>query len=359
MPTRPGPGATQLPAAPHRRPCLLVCIASLAALGASPASGQNPSYTLRLLAGTKAHVIAAQLGPSVRVSVTVAQGQRRYPAESFGRMVGRTRPAAAINGAAFCTTSLKPIGDIVVDGRLVNRGLMGTALCLAKDGKASIHRVPWGQTQDWRGFETVLACGPTLVKHGTVDLDPSREHFVDPNMLGTASHSACGLSPDGRLYLVCVTSAVSVRKMALIMVELGCSDAMLLDGGSSTAMHYRGSTIVSPGRALTNLLVVYETQTPAAEADRHYSLGMRLKKSGDTAAAELQFRQVLALSPDHLKAHWTLAWVLAGRRQGAADEFRQVLRLSPTRAQQEEAQAALQRLGGEVTPPSPTTPATQ
>jgi len=33
---------------------------------------------------------------------------------------------------------------------------------------------------------------------------------------------------------------------------------MNLDGGSSTAMYYRGKTITTPGRRLTNVLLIYE-----------------------------------------------------------------------------------------------------
>jgi exopolysaccharide biosynthesis protein len=42
------------------------------------------------------------------------------------------------------------------------------------------------------------------------------------------------------------------------MQALGCEQALNLDGGASMAMYYRGRTVLSPGRKLTNVLLVYE-----------------------------------------------------------------------------------------------------
>ncbi len=78
-------------------------------------------------------------------------------------MLRRARPAAAINGAYFSKTTKAPIGDIVLKGRLVHKGLMGTALAITRDNRAIMRRVIWGHAEDWTGYETVLACGPALV----------------------------------------------------------------------------------------------------------------------------------------------------------------------------------------------------
>ena len=46
--------------------------------------------------------------------------------------------------------------------------------------------------------------------------------------------------------------------MAKIMKALECTDAINFDGGASMAMYYRGSIVSTPGRSLTNVLLVYE-----------------------------------------------------------------------------------------------------
>ena len=58
--------------------------------------------------------------------------------------------------------------------------------------------------------------------------------------------------------MVVVTRPVRLRTLAKIMQQLGASDAIALDGGSSTSFYYRRKLSVVPRRKLTNLLVVYE-----------------------------------------------------------------------------------------------------
>lgn len=223
------------------------------------AYAQAIGYECRTLAGVSAHVIRVDLNqPKVKVSVAVARGGFPHANEPFATIVSRAKPTAAVNGTFFDKQTLKPIGDIVIEGRLVHKGLMGTALAITPDNRAIMRRVTWGHAEDWSAYETVLACGPTLVKDGVIDIDVERERFRDPHVLGAGCRSACGLTSGGKLKLVSVTSAVRLEKIAQMMLALGCENAMNLDGGASTAMYYRGQTIVPAGRELTNVLVAWE-----------------------------------------------------------------------------------------------------
>ncbi len=102
-------------------------------------------------------------------------------------IVRRDKAQIAINGAYFSMDTLRPIGDIVVDGLQRNYGGMGTVLAIAEDGIAIIQRVPRSKRIDWSRYEmpseeggepqvvrftTVLGCGPALVLDGQVDVDP-------------------------------------------------------------------------------------------------------------------------------------------------------------------------------------------
>jgi exopolysaccharide biosynthesis protein len=42
------------------------------------------------------------------------------------------------------------------------------------------------------------------------------------------------------------------------MLQLGCTDAVNLDGGASAAMYYNGSILRTPGRELTSILLIVE-----------------------------------------------------------------------------------------------------
>lgn len=217
------------------------------------------AYRNQKVAGVRCHVITVNLRePQVKVTLAVAQGGFPHAHESFDSMIRRTRPTAAINGTFFDKRTLKPIGDLVIEGRLVHQGLMGTALAITADNQAVMRRVTWGHAEDWSGYETVLACGPTLIQDGEVRLCPAEEGFRDPHVLNPGGRSACGLTAVGKLLLVSVPQPITLRKLAEVMQGLGCVQAMNLDGGASVAMYYRGRTILRPGRKLTNLLLVYE-----------------------------------------------------------------------------------------------------
>jgi hypothetical protein len=68
--------------------------------------------------------------------------------------------------------------------------------------------------------------------------------------------------------LVTFLTPVTLKKEALIMKHLGSHEAMNLDGGTSVGLA-KGSKILQPaGRALTNVITVYDTKYPAPESLR-------------------------------------------------------------------------------------------
>ncbi|MBL8059337.1 MAG: phosphodiester glycosidase family protein [Chthonomonas sp.] len=192
--------------------------------------------------------------PRVKVGVQVAPG---FPtgADSFDSLVRSSGATAAITGTFFDTRSLRPIGDIVDRGNILYRGHMGTALAFTEDNEPFMRRVPYGRTQDWSGFETVLSCGPALVLNGEIDVDASGEGFRDPAIFSTTARVGVGFTADQRLLLV-ATGPLSFQGFAKVMQALDCAYAMNLDAGSSRALYYRGKVLIRPGRPLTNILFV-------------------------------------------------------------------------------------------------------
>lgn len=90
------------------------------------------------------------------------------------------------------------------------------------------------------------------------------------------------------------------------------------------------------------------------KAAKHYQAGMSLKQEKKLAEAAHEFGQAIADDPDHLDAHWALAWTYASLEQNqmAVSEFEQVKRLAPPGSQKaKEAQEAMERLGGEPAQP--------
>ncbi|MBI3920447.1 MAG: phosphodiester glycosidase family protein, partial [Armatimonadetes bacterium] len=232
---------------------------------ANKGSGDSLQYDLRTVVRTKVHVVTVNLNDaSLRLDLSVAEG---LPAgdESFASLVAKASPLAAINGTFFSKATLKPTGDLVKDGKLLSFGGMGTAMAVDAHNNVTFQRVAWGRRTDWSNYETVLSCGPSLILRGHAEVDPEIEGFSDDHVLNPGSRSALGIDEWRRLKLVVVPTAITLSRLSAIMQQLGCTDAMNLDGGASTALYIRGKTIVAPSRRLTNLLIV-RRRTPQSSA---------------------------------------------------------------------------------------------
>lgn len=226
------------------------------ACGADGAS--SVVYNKVSAAGTVAHVVTVNMGdPDVRVSVALAAGGAGR-AERFKSIVKRTRPWTAITGTFFDTRTLLPTGDIALFGTVVHSGCIGSALCIDSNNKAAIIPLKEGRKNDWRGYETVLCAGPTLVSNGKVGLALKHEGFRRVAMHGNR-RTAVGITKAGKLILVCVNRNISLYRLARLMIALNAVDALTLDGGSSTALYHAGGFLAMPGRTLTNCLVVYRS----------------------------------------------------------------------------------------------------
>ena len=233
-------------------------------------TGQVEAASVRLIPsvvrGVPVNAIYVRLeDTAVHITAAVA-GNGIGSNESFGDFMKRLQPTAAINGTFFCKSSWRPIGDIVIDGRLVYFGGMGTALCVTADNKVEFVRTDFGRHADWSKYRTVIACGPRLITAGAVDVDPYRDGFRDSHVLGGGARTAVGLTYMNRLLLVNTRGGCTLSKLAAIMKDLGCTEAINFDGGASVAMFYRGKMISTPGRKLTNVLLVYENPSTVGAA---------------------------------------------------------------------------------------------
>ncbi|HZW54307.1 MAG TPA: phosphodiester glycosidase family protein, partial [Candidatus Elarobacter sp.] len=125
-------------------------------------------------------------------------------------------------------------------------------------GRRAAFRIVRGDGRPLGAFayaREAIGCGPRLVTDGRVTVDPAAEGFRDPKILyASTARSAVGLTRDGRLVLA--TSNGTTREMADVMLRLGASDAMALDGGASSGLWYRDRYVTAPGRRLNNALLI-------------------------------------------------------------------------------------------------------
>jgi hypothetical protein len=121
--------------------------------------------------------------------------------------------------------------------------------------------------------EAILGGGPHLLKDGRTlgAAEADTEGFSGPDFtFKRHPRTATGTRPDGTIILVTVDGrqpkisvGMTVEELAALMLELGCVDAINLDGGGSTTMVVRGRVVNSPSdaageRPVSDALLVFE-----------------------------------------------------------------------------------------------------
>jgi hypothetical protein len=222
------------------------------------------------VAGTPVHVVRANLHDAdIKVGIAVARGGiGRY--ETFLSMLNRTHPSAAITGTFFGLRNGLPTGDIVVNGRAIYRGFIGTALAITDGNVVSFIPTDYNEAINWSLFDTVVRGGPRLVMAGVMAVNPREEGFRTLSGDAYRSRTAVGITSGRKLLLVAVKKGITLRRLAMVMRALGAYHAVALDGGTSTAMSFGGRVIAQPGRRLTNLLVVYADRDRYERARSHF-----------------------------------------------------------------------------------------
>ncbi|GEM_PF-2434536 len=239
--------------------------------------------------------------PRVVVTIQVPSG---FPLtdQSFSYLVKQSRPDAAITGTYFNMASHVPVGALVMFGQLIHFGDVGTAMAIGKDRQVTFRRMLSGLVPDWSDNDTVIAAGPTLLKDGVVDIQPEMEKFSDRRIFGSAKRCAVGWRKDGILILAASRNSITLKELAVAFREMGASDAMNLDGGTSTGLYSQGKFLATPGRGLTNLLIAFSS------ADRFnsyrnrcaytfYRTGKQFQKNGKHFQAMLNYRGAAAADP--------------------------------------------------------------
>lgn len=193
---------------------------------------------------------------ALEVRPVLAQDERGKT-ESLASMAKRSGALAAINGTFFMAynkgDSKPPWGKIVIDYVEVNEGLSGASIGFHGNALPVIDKT---KNISSLAYEHIISAGPTLLKNGKVVLDPHAEGMRDPKLTtNSGQRSFIGYTADNRLVMGTVSN-VTLEQLALICKEMGLVAAMNLDGGASSGLYAHGQYITTPGRDLSNALVV-------------------------------------------------------------------------------------------------------
>jgi exopolysaccharide biosynthesis protein len=188
--------------------------------------------------------------------------------ETFEAMVKRAQAAVVVNGTFFSIDQEKRVmGNMVAGGKFLKYSQWenyGTTFGIKARNELEMVTARAEGQPDWSKHWFSLTCGPRLLKDGQVWLEPELEGFRDPHVFDTGGRTAIGYPLSGdKIYLVTFLSILSLADEAKLMQGIGCYQAMNLDGGASRSLAHRQQIIVTAGRSLTNVLLVYDTQNPA------------------------------------------------------------------------------------------------
>lgn len=233
------------------------------------ASGEGVTHYKTVAAGVHVHVVRVVLDdPTIRVKPILAPVVNDWNGRApFNAFIKRHQPLAAINGTFFDTRTYRVTGNVIVDGRLVREGYIGNAVAFRWNNAPELIRNTrtLGRYTDWSRYGAAVGGGPTLVVDGKLAVNPRAEGFRDPGLFRLARRSAIGFN-GSVLILVMAPDPISLTQLARAMRSLGAANALSLDGGSSSALYYKGKFLSRPGRQLTNVLGIFSTQPATGSA---------------------------------------------------------------------------------------------
>ena len=191
------------------------------------------------------------LGHGATIRPLIAHG-----GESFADIIDRHHPYAAINGTYY-DFDMRPLGDILIDGKVVNRGCYRNAVAVTRKGKVIFLHKDQGRL-NWSGCRFGVAAGPRLIHDGRIALDPVADGFSRRSLTKQALRSGIGRTKSGKLLLVASRDQLTLMQFAREMLALGAVEAMNLDGGGASGLYCNGKFLTTPSLSMSNVLLIYK-----------------------------------------------------------------------------------------------------
>ncbi|GAE05132.1 hypothetical protein JCM10914_1220 [Paenibacillus sp. JCM 10914] len=228
----------------------------------NPVTSQRKTFKVGSRSFQANVVTVSLLHPKVNLDVVLA-GNKAGKVEDLRSMAKRSNAVVAINGTffdAYTSGAYKaPYGYLISQGNILHKASGDNRTIFTYDHNNLASMIPgldFKAVYDSGRMSGALQAGPRLLTDGKVTLDVKKEGFKDPKILtGGGARSALGITKDHKLILL-TTGGATIPQLAEIMKQAGAYQAMNLDGGASSGLYYNGSYITTPGRQISNAIVV-------------------------------------------------------------------------------------------------------
>lgn len=214
---------------------------------------QTCSKPAGLLGRYDCHYAVIDLKAGYRVKPALA---RTGKSETFRDLANRLKPYAMITGTYY-DENRRPLGDIVIDGKIACRGCQRQGVGFTRSGQIRFLERKGRNRINWSGCDAGVACGPRLIRSGKTDINVQRDGFTSRAATIQATRCAIGATREGKLVLLAVNDYVTLSELAGLMQELGAVDAINLDGGALTGFYLNGRLEAEPISPVSNVIAVY------------------------------------------------------------------------------------------------------
>ncbi len=222
-----------------------------------PAAPSNNSIRLesKKVLGVSMKLIRVNLeNPQVKIGAVLPKNVFRKGAK-FDTLVSGSSAVALLNGGYFHPQTFSPVGDLVEQGKWINKGRLRSGLAITFNNEAKL----WTKDSNVspRQLRTLIGTGPILIRNGLINPVPKAEGYGDKAIWSRAARSAIGIINNKKIILASTRERLSLRELARIMKALGARDAIALDGGSSVGMAWKGKVLIHPKRKIAFGVGVY------------------------------------------------------------------------------------------------------
>jgi exopolysaccharide biosynthesis protein len=225
-----------------------------------PITNERKTFKVKSKSFSVQMVTVSLLHPKIQLDVALA-GNEIGKVEDLSSIAKRNKAIVAINGTffdAYTKESFKtPYGYIVKNGERKHYGDNRSIFTFDYNSFANvIHEAEYKEKMEVEQIDGAIQAGPRLIVNGKIALDVKNEGFKDPKILtGGGARSALGITKDHKLILI-TTGGATIPQLAEIMKQAGAYQAMNLDGGASSGLYYNGKYLTSPGRKISNAIIV-------------------------------------------------------------------------------------------------------
>ena len=224
---------------------------------------------------TSIHVLT--VSPSEHTIIPVKSMEGEVNRETVSSLAKRYNAYAAINGG-FWKLDGRPAGALKIDGQWLGtpikpRGAIGWSTI---NHKALIDRIltdysitecppeyqvsvipastpSYTSPEEWEQLEHVVGGAPVLVQNGHLIEDFSSEQTLESFLVQRHPRTAVGIKGNGDWIFVVVDGrfyelfgGMTMNELARLMLDLGCIEALNLDGGGSSTMVIEGKVVNDP-----------------------------------------------------------------------------------------------------------------